>query len=149
MKKLVAGIVILSLAGCANFGSSRLNPKNWFGSRTPKVSATAADPALTDTRPLVRSLSSVTVERASGGVILRATGTAPGAGYWGGELVPLAHEQPVNGALVYLFRVSPPTGAPLPRPPSLTAGHFIPDSKLVGVRGIVVRSQTGDRRASP
>jgi len=151
MRKWVAGVLILSLAGCGAASKSKLNPVNWFGQKEPKASAAYSgdadkpDPALSDPRPLVSVVSQVIAERASGGLILRATGTAPGPGYWGGELVPLAGEKPVGGVLVYLFRISPPDTEAQPNPLTQTAAHFIPDAALEGARSIVVRGADGQK----
>jgi len=149
MKRLVAGLLILSLAGC---GGSKLNPVNWFGGKKKaEVTAPAEipDPALTDPRPMVDDVLSMTLEKASGGLILRVTGRVPGPGYWGGTLLPLNKEEPVGGVLTYIFRASPPGEPPVPGPTLLSAAHLVPLGALVGTRTIVVRAATNQQSARP
>ena len=154
MKKLVAAVLVLSLAGCG-IGRSKLNPLNWFSkSRSEPVATTAVtsgqvpDPALSDTRPLVVQVTDMVLEPSSGGMILRATGLAPGPGYWGAELVPLNGEKPVNGVLSYFFRVSAPAAGTLPSPQRVSAARFLSNAIVQDARSIVVRGQSNQRRVA-
>ena len=151
MKQAVAAILVLSLTGCGGFSDSKWNPRNWGGKDKAATSVEPVqkpDPALLDPRSMMASVTEVRTDRSAGGVILRATGVAPGPGYWGAELVPLAEETPVDGVLVYLFRVSPPTETSVPGPTRLTAARFVADSALEDARGIVVRAESNQQRGA-
>ena len=153
-RNLVIGLALISLVGCGGFSDSRFNPANWFGrgqdEAASAIGADPVDPALTDQRPLIRTIRSLEIERAAGGAIIRATGIAPTQGYFGAELVPLAGESPINGALVYFFRVevpvdNQPVGAEQAR--VLTVARFVPDATLALSRSIVVRGAGNKRRS--
>ncbi len=146
--------LLLALGSCASISQSRFNPFNWFGKgRAQAVSAEPAqpaDPALADPRPLVADVIALTVERASGGAIITAVGTVPAQGFWNAELLALNGGAPVNGTLVYLFRVSPPEGqlfAVAARAWRITAAQFVSDNALIGVTSIVVRGARSERRS--
>lgn len=150
---LILGMM-LALAGCG-FSESRFNPINWFGNGKNEAKETVVvekgDPALRDERPLVEQVTELQIERAAGGAIVRATGVALAPGYFGAELVPLAQETPVNGSLVYFFRVQAPETAVGPGPTTtrtLTVARFVPDTVLERARSIVVRGARNQRRAT-
>ena len=146
----------LAVAACDRVSESRLNPMNWFGAGQEEPAAAVVqtvpvDPALTDERPLVGLVTTLVIERAAGGAIVRATGLAPRQGYHGAELVPVAGETPVNGALVYFFRVETPEGPTAQGPDrtrTLSVARFVSDDTLASARNIVVRAASNQRRAS-
>ncbi len=154
MRSILIFTILLTLAGCG-ISESRFNPLNWFGndkSEAPvSLPAETGDPALLDPRPLIGQITELAIERAAGGAIVRATGIAPTSGYHSAELVPLANETPVNGSLVYFFRVEAPlnaAGAGSLNSRTITVARFVPDSVLFQARNILVRADTNQRRAS-
>ena len=141
------------LAGCGNFNASSLNPFNWWGGGDVAV-AVAPDGQPIDPRPLVAQITDAVVERAPGGVIVRATGVPPTQGFWAAALVPTNLElQPdENGVLAFDFRTLPPetqqlVGAPATR--EITAGYFLSPQDLRGVRSILVRAEGNSRSLRP
>ncbi len=149
MKTLITCALLSAflLAGCGNGGGSfgsGLNPFGWFKSANRGKMLEARDlPSLPeDPRGLVDQITTLRVERAPGGAIIRATGLPPTQGWWDGELKPVNGEQPVNGALVYRFVIAPPPGfepVSTPRSRMVVVARFVSDKKLEGVRRIVVQ----------
>ena len=147
-KPLIAAICAsLALGGCGSFGSmssSKLNPFNWFGgSEETQVVSPLADPV--DERLLVASVSGLTLERMTGGVIIRATGLPPTQGYWDAELVARPIE---DDTVVFDFRVFPPvTTAAVSTPQSreIEVAAFMSDIKLNGIRQITVQGENNAR----
>jgi len=123
----IATSIMLLVAGCDNFSTSKMNPVNWF-SGSAKVEMMEAPPAdAGDPRPLVDEVLSMVVEPTSGGAIVRATGRTPTQGWWVAELVP-EEEEPVDGRMTYRFVIAPPlqstrvsTPASCARPTALSA----------------------------
>jgi len=141
---LAALMALLLLAAC---GGSRWNPLNWFGgSREVAVAQTGPDggpPA--DTRPLVDQVLSMTVERYSGGAIVRATGLPPTQGFWDGKLVA----QPIEkGRLTYRFILYPPiepTRVSTQASREVTAGASVSQITLDKISEIVVQGANNAR----
>lgn len=155
MRTIGTFLILGILAGCSGFSDSRMNPLNWFGNAESEAvsegESERVDPALLDERPLVSGVQNLILEPVPGGVILRVDGVVPTQGYFGGELVALADEQPIDGAIVYLLRVSAPEVAqPIGSEANRTirVGRFIPDRSLILVRSIVVRSASNQLRTS-
>ena len=153
MRQVSLFMICIILAGCSGFGDSRLNPANWFGQAESEEADTYAeptDPALLDERPLIAQVTEVQLDKTLGGAILRVVGIAPTQGFFGAELVPLFAERPVNGELVYFFRVEAPEqpmpqGAPRSR--QISVARFIPDGVLSSARQVVVRGQLNQMRS--
>lgn len=139
--------VAVLLAGCGRLAESRINPFNWFGRDRP-VETTAPQSALErDTRPLVAQVSSVTIERAPGGAILRATGLPPTQGFWDPGLL-LDESRSSPGLLVYQFRLERPvtrqrTSTETSR--EVVTAVFLTDQNLASVREIQVLGAAGSR----
>ncbi|RSK31975.1 hypothetical protein EJA01_12060 [Rhodovulum iodosum] len=157
-KPLIAALALaLALSACGRVRDSRLNPFNWFGGSTEEsVAITATEDggaparAAADPRPLVAEVVQMRVERMPGGAIVHATGRPPRQGYWEADLVPVNDERPENGTLAYEFRAAqPPAPTRAGTAPSreITAGRFVSDQTLAGVRRIVVIG-AGNRRTS-
>jgi hypothetical protein len=103
-RPLLAALALsLLLSGCATI--SRFNPFGWFG-RAQRPAGGAAggggQPAAGGAgQPLM-------LERTSTGAIVRAEGLTPTQGWWAGELVPQTSLRPLDGVIVYKFRIAPP-----------------------------------------
>lgn len=142
------------LAGCGNFGSSNLNPFNWFGGGSPEVVLAEPGALPPDPRPLIDQVTNVVTEDAPGGIIVRATGLPPTLGYWSAALVPAGREAAPdeNGELVLDFRVlPPPTSQPAGTPAArqIVTGYFLSDQSLAGARTVTVRAERNARSARP
>ncbi|MYM53773.1 hypothetical protein [Thalassovita mangrovi] len=144
---LISAVV---LSGC---GTSRLNPKNWFGrsQAVPVASATDANPLIPrknrllkrDTSyqgTLVGEIRDLTIERVPGGAIARVTGLADQQGPYEVRLMPLNDGAPVGGVLSYELRALsvPYNAVGTERSRTLTAAVFVTDQDLAGVREIRV-----------
>ncbi len=149
-KPLIAALFTsLVLGGCSSFGSSgigssKLNPFNWFGGSEETAAVSPLEkPA--DSRLLVTSVTSLTLERMPGGVIVRATGLPPTQGYWDAQLVA----RPVtDGSIVYDFRVFPPVGAAAvstPQSREVTVASFLSDIRLATISRITVQGENNAR----
>ncbi|TCM78350.1 hypothetical protein [Rhodovulum steppense] len=149
-------MVILStaliLGGCSTVSESRLNPFNWFGGATEEGSTTGpVSRQMADPRPLVDLVVEMGVDRAPGGAIVQATGRPSRQGFWDAELVRDPATPGETGVLVFDFRLAPPDRATrVGTEPSreLTAGTFLTDQDLDGVRAIVVRGAQNQQRVS-
>jgi hypothetical protein len=109
--------VLLTLSGCARIADSRLKPFNWFGqSQDAPVTETGEIrplvPAgrtvnIVDARPMLQSVTALSVDRSPTGAIVRATGVAPTQGFFNAELVNAG----ISGAVLTLeFRAQAPLG---------------------------------------
>ncbi|ANB38618.1 hypothetical protein M2324_000488 [Rhodovulum sulfidophilum] len=145
----------LAVSSCGTVRESRLNPFNWFSSSTE--TETAAEQPLrrnevADPRPLVDQVTGMTVDRAPGGAILTVTGLPARQGFWDAALVPAAaaeDEAPAD-TLVFDFRIARPgTATPVGTEPSrlITAGRFISEDDLKGIRMLVVRGAQNQRQS--
>lgn len=137
-------VLVTAVAGCSRLAESRLNPFNWFGgSRSEPVQTAVAEAQPSDARQLVGQITALRIEQVPGGAIVTAVGLPPTQGYWDAELVPLdPDERPVNGALVYDFRIERPADFQLtstPQSRQVTVGHYLSDIDLAGVSQITVR----------
>lgn len=141
----------LALSACGRIAESRLNPFNWFGrSEVVPVAAAAPSPDAVpeDGRLTVTEVTDLEVTRTPGGALLVARGLPPTQGWWDAELVALNDGVPVEGVLTYVFRVAqPPVAQRVSTPQSreLTAGVFLSDQALAGVRRIVVQGSANSR----
>ncbi len=136
-----------SLAGCASFSQSRLNPMNWFGRAAP-VTATGeaalaplvplARVVTVDGRPAIANLTGLRVDRTPDGAIVTARGVAATQGYFNAELVPVAAPA---GVLRFEFRAeAPATAQPVGSAASRTisVALHLGTNQLTGVRAIEV-----------
>ncbi|MCF2872686.1 hypothetical protein L0664_16570 [Octadecabacter sp. G9-8] len=152
---LLSTAVLLTLSGCARISESRLNPFNWFGNSTEVAQSDPAErrplvPAsrttqIVDTRPMVQSITALSVDRTPSGAIVRATGTAPTQGYFNAELVETGTS---NGVLVLEFRAQAPTGFQAqgtPRSREINAGYVIDAATLADIRTVRVQAATNAR----
>lgn len=142
---LITLAVVAAIAGCSRIAESRFNPFNWFG-RSERVATVVVAPGDGVSRAnLVAQITTLRVEQAPGGAIVRATGLPPRQGYYDGELVPLAGETPENGVLNYQFAISPPpdqTRVSTVRSREVVVGRFVSTQRLQGVRQIRVTAAT-------
>lgn len=142
------------LAGCGGVNASGLNPFNWFGGGAEENPGLPQDGLPADPRPLINTVTNVVLDRAPGGVIVRATGLPPTLGYWSAALVPVDRElrPDESGDLVLDFRALPPlseqpAGSPSAR--QIVTGYFLSQQTLSGVRSITVRGETNSRSVRP
>ena len=148
---------VLGLSACSGGGSAgsigSLNPFTWFGGGSRAGSPESLAPRngytqAVDYRTLVAEITTVSVERTPGGVIVRATGLPSAVGYHNAGLVAV----PSNNAreLAFEFRVSPPTetaigGSAYAR--EITAATFISEYRAFGVRTVRVTGARNSRTA--
>ncbi|MCF7700651.1 hypothetical protein [Loktanella sp. M215] len=155
MRPVLSLLLIATLAttGCARIADSRLNPLNLFkgsgavprdadGNVKPLV--TARDLAVADdSRTLIASVDTVTLENVPGGAVLRATGRAAGQGFYDAGLVPLAGS---DGTLVYEFRVRAPATQPAGlTPQQITVATKIDSATLGRATSIIVMAAQSGR----
>lgn len=163
MRRLMTVLMIssLTLAGCSGFRDSRANPANWFGKsstveRTTTASSAQANPLIPDESDSIfarksrvteyigtpiHAVQAVTVERSSGGAIVKATGLSLRQGAFDVRLWPENRGEPVNGILTYTLRAIQRTdtaqGPEQTR--RVTAGQFVSSKVLDDVREIRVQ----------
>lgn len=155
---LLGTALITSLTGCARISESRLNPLNWFGA-SRSVAATAPQERqplvptrrtvqVVESRPLIASVTALSVDRAPSGAIVRATGLAPRQGFFNAQLVKTGIS---NGTLVLQFRAEAPagfepTGTNASR--EITAAYTINANDLAAIRRVRVEAAGNARVAS-
>ena len=152
---LLSTAVLLTLSGCARISDSRLNPFNWFGNSTEATAVAPADRrplvpegrrvAIVDSRPMVQTITALSIDRAPSGAIVRATGVAPTQGYFNAELVEVGIS---NGVLMLEFRAQAPTGFQAQgsaRSREINAGYIIDTTTLAGIRSVRVQAATNAR----
>ncbi|HCP80573.1 MAG TPA: hypothetical protein DIT67_02920 [Octadecabacter sp.] len=152
---LLGTAVLLTLSGCAQVSESRFNPFNWFGNSTeaavinpserrPLVPEGRSNVTL-DGRELVQSITSLSVDRAPSGAIVRAIGSAETQGFFNAELVSRGVE---NGVLMLEFRAQRPTRLEVPGTPrsrQISAAYAIDGADLSGIRTVRVQAATNAR----
>lgn len=147
MRSLTAALIaLLALSACGTVRESRINPFNWFGKSEPTEQVAPLATKAPDARPLVHTLSELTVERYSTGAIIRATGVNDAQGWWDADLVEVATDDPTQ--LVYDFRIKPPgreTPVGTPRSREVTAAASVSANKLAKVSRITVQGLTNAR----
>ncbi|MEC7764031.1 MAG: hypothetical protein VX874_19160 [Pseudomonadota bacterium] len=142
------------LTGCS---SVSLNPLDWFGPKDDVELVTLEpsegwDGGFDDYRGPIAQVTQLTIERASGGYLIRAAGNPPRLGYWEAELVPENDENPVDGGLTDNFMVAPPpwaTATSQPQARQIHVAHYISDVKLGGTRTIRVVGANNQISARP
>lgn len=138
-------LAALSLVMLVSACGTRLNPFNWFGGAEAAPTADAQQlPTKADPRLLALQITELKVDPMPGGAIVRATAVMESQGWWQAELVAV-EDEPVDGAMVYEFRVFPPrqqTRVSTPRSRQVTAAVFLSDIRLSTIRSITVQGQT-------
>ena len=152
---LLGTAVLLTLSGCARVSESRFNPFNWFGNsseaavtetgeRRPLIPVGRSDVTV-DGRVLVQSITSLSVDRAPSGAIVRAVGVAATQGYFNAELISRGVD---NGVLTLEFRAQMPNRMEVPgttRSRQISAAYVIDSVELASVRTVRVQSATNAR----
>lgn len=142
----------LALGGCGDSGVN-LNPFSWFGGGQQTAIITVVETgAIDDPRPLTAEITAARIEPIPGGAILHAAALPPRQGFWEPVLLVENEGTPEGGVLSFQFRASPsPAGTPSGTAASrrITAGVFLSDQTLQGVRQIVVKSAGNQRTLRP
>lgn len=149
MPLLAALALALGLGACGPVRDSRLNPMNWFGRDSTETLVPAGGwNTGTDRRALVPVVTDLEVIQTTGGALVRASGLTAAQGYWDVELRPVNDERPLDGALIYEFVVAAPrtqTAVSTEASRTVTAGVKISNTRLAGVRRIIVRGAENAR----
>lgn len=139
------------VGGCSSYTESNYNPMNWYAAEEvtePTLAPEEGYVVIEDGRELVPEITALQVATTNGGVIVSATGLPPTQGYHYVDLVSVSEEKPINGALIYEFRVVAPyqqSRVSTVQSREVTAAHFISNAKLRNVREIRVNSATNSR----
>jgi hypothetical protein len=137
----------VALPGCARLAESRLNPLNWFGPSVPSAAQGPLVPegasATYDLRQPVAQVTGMAIEPTVSGAILRATGVAPGQGWFNAQLVETGR---ADGVLTYDFRVEAPA-APGGGQQVVTVARSLDAADLAGISVIRVQGQSNAREA--
>ncbi len=143
---VVALAAALTLSACGGIGSSRLNPFNWFGNSQEEEILPENAVVVRDSRPVIEQVTALAVEQVPGGAIVRARGAAAVPGWYATDLV-VVPAQSGNGVVTYDFKAIPPEvpGRGTGNARLITAGTFLSDDDLQGVREIRVRARTNIR----
>ena len=141
---LAALAALMVLASCGGLRGASLNPFTWFDRSSTEVASLVPEggfPGVQDNRPLVAQVTDMAVEPVEGGAIVRAVGLPPTQGWWDAELVSDTDFRAEDGELRLRFvtavpRQQRPAGPQRSR--EITAGVFVSDFRLAGVRRITV-----------
>ncbi len=142
----------LTASGCATISESRFNPLNWMeqstnartsdGALRPLVPNTGTT-QIVDARSLVQSVSAVSVERLTNGVMIRATGIGSSVGQYNAQLVPVSN---TGGVLTLAFRIeNAGGGAGSAQSRQITAARVLKFAELSGVRSVRVQANSNQR----
>lgn len=144
-------VLSLALAGCSGGLFNRSDPDTL----EPEGGYAVLAP---ETRPLVGTLTDLTLDRTPGGAIVTATGETGTQGFWDVGLVRESGEDVPTTARVYTLRARPPVtaeGAPTAAPVgpararTVSAGVFIGNTALGRLDRITVRAARGSRTLRP
>lgn len=151
---LVASVAV---SGCSRISNSKINPMNWFGSKSEAAvvyeqgQAPALVPssgaAYSDARALIDTISVVELARTPSGAILRATGIAASQGAYNAELVLVSSE---GNTATYEFRIETPAGLQVQGATAtreLTAAEVISANELKSYRNFVVKGARNTKSA--
>jgi hypothetical protein len=149
-KPLLAALaMVLALGACGSMRESRMNPMNWFGRESTETLAPRGGwGGEVDRRALVPVVTELDVIQTTGGALVRASGVTDSQGWWDVALRPTNEGRPVDGVLIYEFVVAAPrtqTGIVSEASRTVTAGVKLSNSRLAGVRSIVVRGANNQR----
>jgi hypothetical protein len=149
-KPLLAALaMVLALGACGSMRESRMNPMNWFGRESTETLAPRGGwGGEVDRRALVPVVTELDVIQTTGGALVRASGVTDTQGWWDVALRPTNEGRPVDGVLIYEFVVAAPrtqTGIVSEASRTVTAGVKLSNSRLAGVRSIVVRGANNQR----
>lgn len=140
--------VTMLLGGCGALRDSG----GWFDrSREVTLVPSGGFPELVDNRRAVREVTALTVAPVSGGALVQAVGLPPTQGWWDAELLPEAEMRAVDGTLTFRFVVASPRGprpAGTPMSREVSAGIFVPESRLMGAGRITVLGEENARSAT-
>lgn len=150
LHRTAALVALLALTACSNWGTSKVNPTNWFSGAQANAVVPVATELPGDPRPLVDRILSMQIENHTTGAIVRATGLPPTQGFWNAELVAL----PINdkGKLVLEFHLVPPgPGAPVvnQRSREITVAYDVTAYQLRTITSIEVRSASNSMTKKP
>ena len=142
--------VTTALTGCATVRESRINPMNWFDSSREEARPDLGETgAVEDNRPLVPSVTSLTIERTSSGAIVRAEAVMPSVGWWDAQLVAENFGRPQDGTLTFRFvaaaPVQPIAGSETAR--TISAVYPLTQGQLDTTPDVVVVGEANSRRA--
>lgn len=151
------------MSGCSNWGNSRANPSNWFGSSTPSPTEVSPDDANAlvpdegsgnglfsrgeeeDTSVPIAVIDELRIDPTPHGAIIYSTGTAIRQGAFDARLELVeSDENAKNGILEYTFRVNYPEAA---TPQGSERTRMVSDAvnvslkDLEGIRLVRVRGQ--------
>ncbi|MFU8882582.1 MAG: hypothetical protein ACNA7Q_09470 [Rhodobacterales bacterium] len=163
MRNLTSALLVttLVLAGCGTVRDSGLNPLNWFGrAQVAPVETEQANPLIPPPSrglmtfgrrgaadlpdaTLAAQVADLTVERVTGGALIRATALSDTVGAFNVSLAPLNNGNPVDGVLVYELRAFTAPSGSVPMPEQArrhVAAVRVSDAKLAGVREIRVQA---------
>ncbi len=138
---LAALALTMLLSACGTIRDSRFNPLNWFGGTRSAPATLGPSELVVDNRPLVAQVTALAIERTSTGAIVRAEGLTPTQGWWDGELVPQTSLRPIDGVVVYHFRIASPgrtTRVSTPQSRSVTVATTLSQAELDAIREVVV-----------
>lgn len=157
MRKTLPLLVCVALAvtGCARVSGSKLNPLNWFGaSQSAPVNATDEVRPLVptnratkvvDSRGVIDTISTLSVEQTPDGALIRASGIASTQGQFNAQLVTVSN---TGGTLTLAFRIQAASGfsgVNSTRSREVTVARFMSFADLADVRTIVVQGATNAR----
>ncbi|RPE71318.1 hypothetical protein EDD53_0434 [Pacificibacter maritimus] len=157
---IMTALALSLLSGCASFGTSRLNPVNWFGPSqavpatqqgqkvtvVPTLAPKRGYPEFQDTRLLVPSLADVSIVKSASGAIVTATGLVPSLGYYDAELVRIETDNPAELLLDFRLRApSKVTAIGNEAQRKITVARTIQDRDLQNISTITVRASNGSR----
>ena len=161
MRKPLSALLIstLVLSGCGAIRDSAVNPFNWFGNaRSEPVASENANPLIPSKSGFslkrraqkyggqaVHTITTLKVERAAGGAIVRVNAVAQTQGSYEVFLTNDTDGEPVDGVLTYTLKALTPSritaqGSTASR--EITAATFVTDKTLRDVRRVRVVGAT-------
>ena len=146
---LAALALTMALSACGTIRDSRFNPFNWFGTSRSEPTTLGPIASTVDNRALVAQVTQLAIERTSTGAIVRAEGLTPTQGWWDAELVPQTSLTPIDGVVVYEFRIASPgraTRVSTAQSRSITVAANLTQAQLDTIREIVVVGAENQRR---
>lgn len=150
---LLTTTLIFSLASC---GSSRMNPRNWFGAAKSRAAEAreGRNPLIPQESSLTKSsaregiatpvgqITSLVAEKIPGGAILRVTGVSDYQGAFGVKLVEMPRDAKSADVLrLQLLALQPASVVGDPRTREIVAATKVTDQDLAGIRRIEVVGQ--------